>query len=87
MAKNNLSVYLSYLLRHDPDDAGLHMDVHGWVDVQELINGINARGKYSITRAVLEEIVAGDEKGRYRISDDGQRIKACQGHSLDCIEL
>ena len=87
MAKNNLSVYLSYLLRHDPDDAGLHMDVHGWVDVQELINGVNARGKYSISRAVLEEIVANDEKGRYRFSDDGQRIKACQGHSLDWIEL
>lgn len=87
MAKNNLSVYLSYLLRHDPDDAGLHMDVHGWVSVQELINGINARGKYSVTRFVLEEIVANDEKGRYRFSDDGQRIKACQGHSLDWIEL
>lgn len=87
MVKNNLPVYLSYLLRHDPDDAGIHMDVHGWVDVQELINGINARGKYSITRSMLEEIVATDEKGRYRFSDDGQRIKACQGHSLDWIEL
>ena len=87
MAKNNLSVYLSYLLRHNPDDAGLHMDVHGWVSVQELIDGINARGKYTISRAVLEEIVAKDEKGRYRFSNDGKRVKACQGHSLAWIEL
>lgn len=87
MAKNNLSVYLSYLLRHDPDDAGLYMDIHGWVDVQELIDGVNARGKYKISRAILEAIVASDEKGRYRISDDGKRIKACQGHSLEWIEL
>ena len=87
MTKKNVSVYLSYLLRHNPADAGLHMDVHGWVDVQELIDGINARGKYSISRARLEEIVAADEKGRYRFSDDGKKVKACQGHSLDWIEL
>lgn len=87
MAKKNVSVYLYYLLRHNPADAGLHMDVHGWVNVQELIDGINARGKYSISRARLEEIVAADEKGRYRFSDDGKKIKACQGHSLDWIEL
>ena len=86
MAKNNLSIYLSYLLRHHPDDAGLHMDRHGWVDTQELIDGVNRRGKYTISRAMLEEIVAADEKGRYRFSDDGRRIKACQGHSLPWVE-
>lgn len=87
MAKNNLSVYISYLLRHNPDAAGLHMDIHGWVDVQELIDGINAGGKYKISKESLERIVASDEKGRYRFNDNRTRIKACQGHSLEWIEL
>ena len=86
MAKKNVSVYLSYLLRHHPEDAGLHMDIHGWVDVRELIDGVNARGRYRLSRTALEEIVAADEKGRYRFSDDGRRIKACQGHSLTWVE-
>lgn len=85
MPKNKLSVYLSYLLRHKPEDAGLHMDIHGWVDVQELIRGVNASGKYKLSQTILEEIVAADEKGRYRFSDDGKRIKACQGHSLEWV--
>lgn len=87
MGKNNLSMYISYLLRHNPDDAGLHMDVHGWVDVQELIDGVNAKGKYRLSRQTLDEIVASDEKGRYRFNDTGTGIKACQGHSIEWIEL
>ena len=44
MAKG-VSIYLSYLLRHKPEDIGLNMDIHGWVNVEELINGINGKGK------------------------------------------
>ena len=28
-----VSVYLSFLLRHHPETAGLDMDRHGWVSV------------------------------------------------------
>lgn len=86
MAKKNISVYISYLLRHKPDDIGLHMDSHGWVSVEELINGINASGKFTLGMADLEEIVRLDSKGRYRFSDDRSRIKACQGHSLAWVQ-
>ena len=86
MAKKNVSVYLSYLLRHKPDDAGLKMDKHGWVSVEELIEGINNSGKYTLDFAQLEEIVRQDSKGRYRFSDDRSKIKACQGHSIPWVE-
>ncbi len=83
--KDQLSIYLSWLLRHKPEAAGLDMDSGGWVSVGQLIDGVNAAGKHKLTLEVLHAIVAADEKGRYRFSDDGRRIKACQGHSVPWV--
>ena len=80
-----LSVYLSMLLRHAPEEAGLSMDIHGWVSVEELIQGINQKGKYSIDLERLERIVKSDSKSRYRFSEDKLKIKACQGHSIPWV--
>lgn len=84
--KNELSIYLSFLLRHHPETVGVSMDRHGWVDTEQLIEGINRGGKHTITLETLKEIVAEDEKGRYRFNEDGSRIKACQGHSVSWVE-
>ena len=81
-----LSIYLSYLLRHGPDDLGLDMDQEGWVDTAELIRRINQQGRYTLTAEHLAQIVAQDQKGRYRFSQDGTRIKACQGHSVPWVQ-
>lgn len=86
MSMTSLSVYISYLLRHQPEAIGLAMDAHGWVSVVELIEKINAAGRYHITESILDEIVRTDNKGRFRYSEDGMRIKACQGHSVPCVE-
>lgn len=86
MPQKNISIYLSYLLRHNPAACGLPMDRHGWVPVDALIEGVNRGGKYRLDREQLKQIVAADEKGRYRFSPDGARIKACQGHSLPWVE-
>ena len=80
-----LSVYLSYLLRHQPEDVGLEMDAHGWVSVDELIAGVNQKGKFTLDRDLLERIVAEDKKGRYRFNEDHSRIKCCQGHSIPWV--
>lgn len=86
MGKNDkLSIYISLLLRHKPELAGLDMDNHGWVSTEQLIKGINESGKYKITLEQLQEIVEEDflyKKGRYRFKDNGTKIKACQGHSV-----
>ena len=84
--KERISVHLSYLLRHDPNAAELNMDRHGWVDVSKLIQKVNSSGKYSLSMDLLKEIVETDNKGRYRFSPDGKRIKACQGHSIPWVE-
>jgi len=84
MAKN-LSVYLSYLLRHHPEEAGLDMDIHGWVDVGQLIEGVNGHSRYHLEREQLERIVMEDEKGRYRFNEEHSRIKCCQGHSIPWV--
>ena len=86
MSMTKLSVYISYLLRHQPESIGLVMDSHGWVSVAELIEKINAGGRYHITEAVLDEIVRVDNKGRFRYSEDRTKIKACQGHSISWVE-
>ena len=84
--QTKLSIYISRILRHQPELLNLEMDQHGWVDVQSLINGINEKSRFHITREELERIVAEDQKGRYRFSEDGTQIKACQGHSVSWVE-
>ena len=86
MAKHDkLSIYLSFLLRHHPDEAHLDMDSHGWVSVDQLITNINNGGKYQIDLETLQTIVSEDKKGRYRFHEDGSKIKACQGHSIPWV--
>ncbi|MBQ8194900.1 MAG: RNA 2'-phosphotransferase [Oscillospiraceae bacterium] len=73
--------YISYLLRHHPEDAGLTLDEHGWVDVNELISAVGRTYK-GFTRTVLDEIVATNNKKRFSYSEDGMRIRANQGHTI-----
>lgn len=86
MSKSGISIYLSYVLRHNPGDLSIEMDKHGWVSVDKLIQGVNDKGKYHLTRDMLYEIVRTDNKGRYRFNEDKSRIKACQGHSVPWVE-
>ena len=61
------------------------MDEHGWVRIDQLIDNVNAMGRVKLTRELIERIVETDDKGRYRISSDGEHIKACQGHSTPWV--
>ena len=80
-----ISTYLCYLLRHSPSSASSDMDGHGWVRMEQLIKNINAVEKVKLTRELIERIVETDDKERYHISSDGERIKACQGHSIPWV--
>ena len=57
-----ISKYISLILRHKPEVIGIHLDAHGWADVNALLAGINK--KYFIDRDILEEIVRSDSKQR-----------------------
>ncbi|HEY7375954.1 MAG TPA: RNA 2'-phosphotransferase [Polyangia bacterium] len=76
------SRFLSFVLRHRPDAIGVALDRAGWVDVDALLAACRAHGR-AISRAELEEIVATSPKRRFTLGDDGRRIRAAQGHSVD----
>jgi putative RNA 2'-phosphotransferase len=64
---------LSWLLRHGADEAGLAMDAAGWASVADVLALLD------LEPAELERVVAENDKGRLEL--DGDRIRACQGHS------
>ena len=43
-SEERLSVFLSLVLRHQPEAAGITLDEHGWADVEALIPGISGTG-------------------------------------------
>lgn len=75
------SKFLSYVLRHRPNSIGITLDDNGWVDVDVLLAAAQRHGK-NISRALLEEVVATNDKKRFAFSEDGKRIRASQGHSV-----
>lgn len=77
-----VSKFLSYVLRHRPDAIGLSLDDQGWANVEELLARSVEQGE-RLDRATLEEIVRTCPKRRYAFSEDGVRIRASQGHSLN----
>ena len=82
-----LGRFLSLVLRHNPDAAGISLDEHGWADVQELLAGVRRSGR-QINMETLERIVRENNKQRYSFNADHTKIRANQGHSLQVdVEL
>ncbi|WBA43728.1 RNA 2'-phosphotransferase [Hymenobacter canadensis] len=80
-----LSKLLSLVLRHDPAHLGLTLDEQGWVSVEELLRQAQTH-HVNLTLELLLHIVETSPKQRFRLSDDQQRIRASQGHSV-AVEL
>ena len=76
------SKFLSLVLRHQPELIGLSLDEHGWTDIGELLDKAKAPGRH-ITRELLLRVVRESDKKRFAISEDGTKIRASQGHSID----
>ncbi|MDP9529428.1 RNA 2'-phosphotransferase [Pseudomonas protegens] len=80
------SKFLSYVLRHEPQAIGLELDSEGWGDIDALISGA-AKGGRQLSRELIERVVEGNDKKRFALSADGQRIRAVQGHSNKTVQL
>ena len=78
MGLTEVSKFLSLVLRHKPEAAGIALDPNGWAKVDELIAGIGKSRKFD--RGMLEEIVRTDKKQRYSFNEDKTFILANQGH-------
>ena len=77
-----ISKFLSLVLRHQPQTIGITLDDNGWVEIDELLKGM-ASAKRHVTRDQLKNVVSSNDKQRFTLSDDGRRIRAKQGHSID----
>jgi putative RNA 2'-phosphotransferase len=77
-----VSKYLSKHLRHDPEGLGLTLAPGGWVGVDDLLAAC-ARRRFGLSRAELEEVVAGHSKQRFSFDPGGTQIRANQGHSVE----
>lgn len=81
--KISVSKYVSYLLRHNPED--LEMDEDGFVDLDELVSKVRRRYP-TVDRNFLTRIVDESERKRFEIAEN--RIRALYGHTVPVhIEL
>ena len=84
MNQQTVSKFLSYVLRHRPDEIGLTLDVNGWASVAELIERAKtAAPPVMLTENLIREVVRANDKQRFTLSEDGTRIRANQGHSVE----
>lgn len=81
----HISKFMSLVLRHQPEKIGLVLDENGWAQTQDLINKLNANGA-AVDFAMIEVVVATNDKKRFAFNADKTKIRANQGHSID-IEL
>lgn len=83
---DDTSKFLSYVLRHQPEAIGLTLDGEGWADIDALIAGA-ARDGRALDRMLLGAVVENNDKKRFALSADGQRIRAVQGHSHAAVAI
>lgn len=82
MKTERLGKYLSFLLRHKPDHIGLTLSEDGgWLNIEELICGVNKKENFKIDRDLILLAIREDEKGRFQLSENGENIRCVQGHS------
>jgi putative RNA 2'-phosphotransferase len=81
-----LSKFLSYVLRHSPEAAGISLDREGWAEVAQVLEAARRKG-FEVDEAQLGAVVANSEKKRFTLSEDGARIRAAQGHSTAQVEI
>ncbi|UTW62161.1 RNA 2'-phosphotransferase [bacterium SCSIO 12741] len=84
MKSNNkqISKLMSLVLRHQPEYIGVQLDEEGWLSIDELLAGMKRKG-IRVDRKLLEEVVRTNDKQRFKISEDGNYIRANQGHSIE----
>ena len=83
---NEISKFLIYIMRHEPHAIGLELDTEGWADINSLITGAAKEGRL-LDQTAIHKVVNNSDKKRFTLSDDGQRIRAAQGHSAPDVNL
>jgi len=77
-----ISKTLSYWLRHRPDAAGLVLDDAGWAPVDAVLAALDAQLPGTDWDRLVQ-VVELNDKQRFELSADADRIRARQGHSIE----
>jgi len=76
-----LSRFMALILRHRPDEFGVHLDAEGYAHIDELVLAMQSSPQWSrVTREDILEVIRQQEKPRFEIQQD--RVRALYGHSL-----
>lgn len=79
----NYSKFMSLVLRHDPGKIGIKLDDAGWTDIDKLLKNAGEHNRArGLTLEILQEVVATNNKKRFEFNEDGTKIRARQGHSV-----
>ncbi|MBX3480607.1 MAG: RNA 2'-phosphotransferase [Caulobacter sp.] len=73
-----ISKTLSYWLRHAPEAGGLVLDPAGWAPVDAVLTALKR-----VSFDELLHVVENNDKQRFELSPDLDRIRARQGHSIE----
>ena len=72
---------MALILRHRPDEFGVHLDAEGYAHIDEVLHAMRSRPQWSrATREDIGEVIRNQEKSRFELQ--GDRIRALYGHSL-----
>jgi len=78
---DRLPRFLSFVLRHHPEEIGIVLDAQGQADIAKLVAALRTRkGLETVTRRDLEALATGPAAARFEVR--GNFIRARYGHSL-----
>lgn len=78
------SKFMSFILRHNPQEIGLELDEQGWTSIDTFIEKANNyENNYVVfNKEIVLEVVKNSDKQRFAIDETGEKIRANQGHSI-----
>ncbi|HEX5607817.1 MAG TPA: RNA 2'-phosphotransferase [Candidatus Binatia bacterium] len=79
LAPERISRFLTYILRHRPQDYPLVFDEHGFVDWRDVVQLVQER-YYDVTEEQIRAVVVDAEKKRFELA--GDKVRATYGHSF-----
>jgi putative RNA 2'-phosphotransferase len=78
-----VSKFLSFVLRHRPEKAGLTLDANGFAPIPAVIDAVRDQLRLpDFSVGMLDVVLQTDDKKRYEYDTTGTMIRACQGHSI-----
>ncbi|WP_155629680.1 RNA 2'-phosphotransferase [Burkholderia territorii] len=80
----DISKFLSFVLRHAPESIGIQLDREGWANIDSVLASA-ATLPFTLNREKLHIVVSENDKKRFEISADDQRIRAIQGHTSSSV--